>query len=242
MNNSIEKFYKKVSSILKKISIKEKNKIKKVAQIISYKYSVGGQTYVFGTGHNHCIAEESLHRSGGFAGACPILDENIDFSLGVKKASKFERNKKLAKKILKKYNLKKNDLIIIFSNSGINQLPIEIAKIAKRKRIFVISVLSTKYLNSLVKARYKKLNNYSDLNIDNHTPKGDTLLQVKSTGISSASTIAGIFILNAIWAELSILLKKEKPLPFYKSSNLPDSFEHNSFLEKKYSKRNKHLI
>ena len=36
-------------------------------------------------------------------------------------------------------------LIIIFSNSGVNQLPIEIGKIAKKKRLFVITVLSIKY-------------------------------------------------------------------------------------------------
>ena len=74
MNNSIEKVTKKVSSILKKISIKEKNKIKHVANIIAKKYFIGGKTYIFGTGHNHCIAEEALHRAGGFAGVFPILD------------------------------------------------------------------------------------------------------------------------------------------------------------------------
>ena len=235
MNNSIEKVTKKVSSILKKISIKEKNKIKHVANIIAKKYFIGGKTYIFGTGHNHCIAEEALHRAGGFAGVFPILDPKIDFSLGVKKASALERNKKIANKILKKYVLKKNDVIIIFSNSGINKLPIEVAKIAKNNKMVVISVLSKAYTDSLTKSKINKLYYYSDFFINNYSPIGDTLLKNNKFGISSSSTIAGIFILNTIWAELAILLKKEKPFPFYKSSNLPNSKKHNKILEKKYN-------
>ena len=177
MNNSIEKITKKVSSILKKISVKEKDNIKKAARIIAQKYLIGGQTYIFGTGHNHCIAEESLHRAGGFAGACPILDAKIDFSLGIKKASALERSKKAANEILQNYNLKKDDVIIIFSNSGVNKLPIEIAKISKNNKIYVISVVSKVYADSLTTSKTNKLYNYSDLFINNYSPIGDTLLK-----------------------------------------------------------------
>ncbi len=242
MNNSIEKINKKVSSILKKISNKEKNKIRKTAKIIAKKYFIGGQIYIFGTGHNHCIAEESLHRAGGFAGACPILDPRIDFSLGIKKASKLERSKRIANDILRKYDLQKNDLIIIFSNSGINQLPIEVAKIAKSKNMFVVTVLSKAYADSLAKSKSKKLYNYSDLFINNYSPIGDTLFNNKGYGFCSSSTISGLFILNSIWAELAILLKKETPFPFYSSSNLQKKTNHNKILEEKFSIRNKFLV
>ena len=105
MNITIEKFTKNINEILSKVSFKEKNKIKKIAKILSNKYLTGHHLYVFGTGHNHCIAEESLHRAGAFAGVTPILDKKIDFSEGITKASANERNKKLASKIFKKYKL-----------------------------------------------------------------------------------------------------------------------------------------
>ena len=131
MKNSIEKYNKKLSSVLKKISIKENKKIKIIANKLSDNYIKGGIIYVFGTGHNHCIAEETLHRTGAFAGAMPILDKRIDFSFGIEKASKYERNPKIAKDILKNYKFKEKDSVIIFSNSGVNKLSIEIAKIFK---------------------------------------------------------------------------------------------------------------
>ena len=77
MKNSIDIFSKKLSSILKKISKNERNKIKLIASKLSNNYINGGIVYVFGTGHNHCIAEECLHRAGAFAGVIPILDKRI---------------------------------------------------------------------------------------------------------------------------------------------------------------------
>ena len=235
MKNSIDIFSKKLSSLLKKISRNESNKIKLIANKLSNNYINGGIVYVFGTGHNHCIAEESLHRAGAFAGVIPILDERVDFSFGIKKASEYERNPKLAKNILKKYNFTKNDSIIIFSTSGINKLSIEIAKIMKNKKIYVIGVTSKVYSDKLKKNKKSKLYFYNDIYIDNYSPIGDTLINYKNFGITSSSTIAGVFILNSLWLEMSSKLKNQNPFPFYLSSNLPNSKKHNKILEKKYS-------
>ena len=235
MKNSIDIFYKKLSSLLKKISRNERDKIKLIANKLSNNYINGGIMYVFGTGHNHCIAEESLHRAGAFAGVIPILDKRVDFSYGIKKASEYERNPKLAKEILKKYNFSKNDSIIIFSTSGINKLSIEIAKIMKNKKIYVIGVTSKAYSDKLKKNKKSKLYCYNDIYIDNYSPIGDTLINYKNFGITSSSTIAGVFILNSLWLEMSSKLKSQNPFPFYLSSNLPNSKKHNKILEKKYS-------
>ena len=78
MNITIEKFTENINEIISTVSFKEKNKIKKIAKILSDKYLIGHHLYVFGTGHNHCIAEESLHRAGAFAGVTPILDKKMD--------------------------------------------------------------------------------------------------------------------------------------------------------------------
>ena len=241
MKNSIDIFSKKLSLLLKKISKNERKKIKLIASKLSNNYINGGILYVFGTGHNHCIAEECLHRAGAFAGVIPILDKRIDFSYGIKKASEHERNPKLAESILKKYNFTKNDSIIICSTSGINQLSIEIAKIMKNKKIYVIGITSKTYSDKLKKNNKSKLYFYNDIYINNYSPVGDTLINYKDLGITSSSTIAGIFILNSLWIEMSLKLKKQNPFPFYKSSNLPNSKKHNKILEKKYDFINNQL-
>ena len=92
MNENNKKFYKKINSILSKIAFEEDKKINKIAKIIKKSYLKNGQVYTFGTGHNHLLAEEGLHRAGAFAGICPIIDDKINFKKGITKASKYERS------------------------------------------------------------------------------------------------------------------------------------------------------
>ena len=244
MNENSKKFYKKINSILSKIVIEEDKKINKIANIIKKSYLKNGQLYTFGTGHNHILAEEGLHRAGAFAGICPIIDNKTNFSKGIRKASNYERSKNIAKKILDKYNMKSKDVIIIFSNSGINVTPLEAAIYAKKKKIFVIAILSYEYANfSQPSFLGKKLHQIADISIDNKGPVGDALIQTNmNIPVASSSVIAGSFILNMINVKLAKLFKKEEIFPFYLSSNLPNADKHNSILENKFKKRNPFLF
>ena len=143
---------------------------------------------------------------------------------------------------MRKFNLQKQDVLIIFSNSGVNKAPIEAAEYAKKIGLKVISITSIKYSKSIKFSKNKKLYKISDVFIDNKGPIGDSLIKVKNNfNIGTSSTIANSFILNAIFLELANLLKNEKPYPFYLSSNIKGANDHNNKLEKKYNKRNKFL-
>ena len=231
-----------INKIINKISKNESDQIILAAKQIAISHSGGGQFFLFGTGHNHCLAEESLHRAGGYANSCPILDNRIDFSQGVIQATRLERTKGVATSILKKYNIKENDTLLIFSNSGINKTPIEAAIYAKKKGLKVIAILSLKYCKSFKSRKSLKLCEIADIIIDNHGPIGDALIKISDNiKVGTSSAIAGSFILNSIFLQLSFILKKEKPFPFYMSSNLIGGNKHNKILDKKFCKRNKFL-
>ena len=242
MKNLSLNYAKIISSILKKIVNEEKNKIIKSAKLIKNSYNKGGQLYIFGTGHSGLIAEDAFHRAGGFAAACPIRDDNINFSKGASKATSLERTPLIAKKALAKYKITKKDILLIISNSGVNQAPVEAALIAKKKKIKTIAITSYNYskqapLSMLKKRLYEVVNIY----IDNKIPAGDALIKVNNVNVGPASTITGSFILNSILVEVADMLKKEKIFPFYISSNMPKANENNDKLIKKYKKINPHL-
>ena len=242
MNKYSLDYSKKIQPILKKIIKEESNKISIAANIIKNSYLKGGQLYVFGTGHSHMMAEESFHRAGGFAAACPILDSNIDFSKGAKKATKLERTPDIANKVLKKYKIRQKDVMIIFSNSGVNHVPVEAAIIARQKKIKTISILSYKYAKTAHLSKLnKRLFEITDMFIDNKIPIGDSLVKINNMTVGPASTIVGSFILNTILVELAGKIKHIKPFPFYISSNMPDANSNNNILINKYKKLNKHL-
>ena len=236
-------YYKEVIKIIKNIQKNQKNKISKTAQLIKKSYKDGGILYLFGTGHSHMLTIEAFFRAGGYAGACPIIDKRIDFTSGARKATSLERTSKLAKKILSKYKFNSKDILIIFSNSGVNQVPIEAAIYAKSKDLKVISIISYEFSKvAPLSTMNKKLYELSDIFIDNHIPAGDALVPInKDLKVAPGSTISGTFILNSILVELAGKLSKEKNIPFFISSNMPNSKKNNQKLINKFSKKIPHL-
>ena len=232
----------KINLILKKIIKEESKKIYKCAKIITKSYKKGGQLYIFGTGHSKLIAEDSFHRAGGFAAACPIRDDNINFSKGATKATKLERTPSIAKKALEKYKLSNKDVLMVISNSGVNHAPVEAALTAKKKKIQTIGITSFKYSKKAPLSKLKKrLYQIVDVYIDNKIPAGDSLVKISRSSVGPASTVTGSFILNSILVEVAGMLKKEKIFPFYISSNMPNANANNDKLVNKYKKVNPHL-
>ena len=235
-------YFSKINLILKKISKEENEKIIKSAKLIKASYKKGGQLFIFGTGHSKLLAEESFHRAGGYAAACPVRSDEINFSKGTDKATELERTANVAKRALEKYKLTSKDILMIVSNSGVNHAPVEAALIAKKKNIKTIALTSYKFskkapLSSLKKRLYE----ICDIYIDNKIPPGDAVVGINKMMVGPASTITGSFILNSILVEVANLLKYEKIFPFYISVNMPGAKENNDKLVKKYKKSNPHL-
>ena len=242
MKKLSKSYASKINLILKKVTKEESKKILKSAKIIKDSYKKGGQLYIFGTGHSKLLAEEAFHRAGGYAAACPIRSDNIDFSKGATKATQLERTPLIAKKALEKYKLKSKDVLMIVSNSGVNYAPVEAALIAKKKKIKTIALTSYKYsLKAPLSKLNKRLYEIVDIYIDNKIPAGDSIIKINKVTVGPASTIIGSFILNSILLEVAGMLKNETVFPFYISSNMPNANKNNDRLVKKFKKRNPHL-
>ena len=242
MNLPSQNYANQINLILKKIFKEENTKILKSAKLISRSYKKGGQLFIFGTGHSNLLAEESFHRAGGYAAACPIRSEEINYSKGTDKASELERSENVAKRALQKYKLSSKDVLMIVSNSGVNHAPVEAALLAKKKKIKTIALTSYKFSKQAPLSKLnKRLYEICDIYIDNKIPPGDAVVDINNMMVGPASTITGSFILNSILVEVANLLKNEKIFPFYISVNMPGAKENNDKLVKKYKKFNPHL-
>ena len=240
---NINRYHKEVSKLLEEILSKQKNKFKKIASEFFKTYKKDGMIYIFGTGHSHMLAEEGHFRAGGFAPICPILNSSLMLHEDTTFSSVLERTEGVATKLINKYNITENDILVIFTNSGVNQAPLEAAYLAKKIKCKTVGVSSEKYSKIAKKSKYKKkLFEVVNYHIDNCGPPGDALVNVnKKFNVSPFSTIAGSFILNSILSEVAELCKNEKPFPFYISGNMPNAQKHNDQLAKHYKKRNPHI-
>ena len=239
----IIKYQKEIDKNIKKIIINQKNILINVSKLFYKTYKNNGMIYIFGTGHSHMLAEEGHFRAGGFAPICPILNSSLMLHENTVLSSTLERTAGIATELLKKYNIKSNDVVVIYTNSGVNQAPIEAAYFAKKIKCKSVGISSKQYSNIAKKSKYKKkLYEVVDYHIDNYGPPGDALIKINEKyNTSPISTISGSFILNAILSEVANLAKNDDPFPFYISGNMPNAEKHNLRLIKKYKKRNPHI-
>jgi uncharacterized phosphosugar-binding protein len=202
--------------------------------------------YTFGTGHSSLLAAEGLYRAGGLACVSAMLEPSTTYELGMIAGSSFERLSGQAALILDRYPLSAGDVFVIYSNSGVNALPVEITLEAKARGLITVAVTSRQYSKQAPKTSVsgQTLAEVADYVIDNHIPPGDAVVSFFDDTLRAAalSNVVGAFIWNALVAEtVGLLEAKNVRAPVYISSNMPGAKEHNASLIEKYRRRVKHL-
>lgn len=220
--------------------------IKQAAQAVVRTVESDGIVYLFGTGHSHMLCEEGHYRAGGLAAVSPVLNSSLMLHEGAVLSTQLERTSGLGPAVLARYGPTDQDLLIIFSNSGVNNVPVETAIAAKEIGMTVIAVIAADYAaQAPLGSTGKKLGDIADIVLDNQGPPGDALIEVDGGGlrVGPLSTIAGAFILNAILTEAvcrMVASSSELP-PVYVSANMPGAPEHNARLIERFRARNPHL-
>jgi uncharacterized phosphosugar-binding protein len=144
--------------------------------------------------------------------------------------------------LIKKYDLKEGEVIIIFSNSGRNPSPIEVAEYSKEKGLKVIAITNLNHSKG-TESRHssgKKLYEVADIVIDNHGELGDTAVEIPNMNEKSGptSTIIGALIINMIMLDaIQYCIDRGYEPPIIVSQNLDGQDERNLELWKKYRSR-----
>ncbi|HML21964.1 MAG TPA: SIS domain-containing protein [Aggregatilinea sp.] len=219
--------------------------IDRAATVLVQAIRDGGQIYLFGTGHSHMLAEEGHYRAGGLAAVCPVLASSLMLHEGAVASTQLERTSGLGPIVLSRYQPAPPDVLVIFSNSGVNAVPVETAAAAKELGLTVIAVVARDYAARAVAGPSgQKLTDIADILLDNQGVPGDALVTIGSSDlrVGPLSTIAGAFLLNAILTEVAWRLYEDgETPPIYISANMPGAKAHNDALIEKYRLRNPHL-
>lgn len=217
--------------------------IARAADAVVKTIEADGLIYLFGTGHSHMLAEEGHYRAGGLACVVPILSSALMLHEGGILSSQMERTSGIAATLLARYQPEARDTMIIFSNSGVNAVPVEMALAAKQAGMTVIGVLALEYAATVAAGPSgKKLADVADMVVDNCGVPGDALVEVEGAKTGPLSTIAGAFILNAILTEATWRMAENGHTPpVYISANMPGATAHNTTLFDRFRKRNPHL-
>ena len=240
----MSEFTVKIKEGLDVIDKNELNNIKRCAEIMFNAMRSGKVVHVFATGHSHMFAEELFYRAGGLVQINPILEPFLMQHEGAVRSTKFERLSGIARIIFDSVQKENGEPFIIVSNSGINNVPIQMAEIAKENGHPTISITS-KTISEQLESRCsngKHLYEVCDIVIDNHTPMGDGIMDSSYGPIGASSTIYNSYIAQRIVLEIIRLYEEEGLVPpIYQSANTPGGDEHNKDLYNKYKNRVKCL-
>jgi uncharacterized phosphosugar-binding protein len=136
-------------------------------------------------------------------------------------------------------------MLFVFSNSGVNRLPVEMALRARERGLFVVGVSSVEYARQAhLSDLGLRLDESVDLALDNGGVPGDALLELEGFPwrVGPSSTAVCALLWNSLVAETArLLLESGVEPPIFVSLNVPGAEEHNSALLAKWRPRNIHL-
>lgn len=233
----MSEYLTKITECLAAIEREEGESLAKAIRLVADTVKNGGLIFTFGCGHSHLPGLDAFYRAGGLANVSPILDTDLMLHNGAAKSSRMEKMGGIAAEILRRYTPSKKDMIFIFSASGKNLVPIEMAEAAREVGLRSVGVSSLAYAE-----KGGRLHECVDIAIDCKVPYGDACMPVGEATMGGLSTYAACFILNTCLIEGARLALSEGTLPpVYISGNVEGGREHNVTLEALYMGRVKHL-
>ena len=221
-------YLEQAQAILDRIRSTQMDNIAKAAEICAQTIAQNGLVHLFGTGHSRMFVEEMFPRHGSFPGFHPVVELSLTFhnpvvgANGQRQAMFLEHVEGFAAVILRNFVLNPPDSFIIFSNSGVNEVVVEMALEVKRRNLPVVAVVSMEHCYA-VQPRHssgQRLPDIADVIIDNGTPAGDAIVQVDGLEdpVGPGSTVGAATVTNALKCLIAEKLTKAGKPPMVLTS------------------------
>ena len=226
-------FIREIQKVIADIDQNEGESILAAARSCAASIKAGRAVLMFGAGHSALPAQEAFPRIGSIVGFVQITEPELGFNGfvtgkgGQRQMSFLEQTTGFAKVILENYALTSEDTLIVFSNSGINALPVELCDLANQQGLTTISIGSTAHAlaNRPKNPLNQRLMEIADIHIDTHVPEGDALVTLEDgVRAGGGSTIAAMVVMNAVIVETTrLLIEADVPFHIYPNHNVSEN-------------------
>lgn len=207
--------------------------IARAAEFLAHCIESGGIMHLFGSGHSRLVAIDTAGRAATLTASRSIISEDWP--------GRVERFEGLGAVILKRTDVRPDEVVVIVSNSGVNPLPIDVALEAASRGAKVVGIGSATHSRAATSRHSsgKRLLEVCDTFLDTGVPAGDALFQPDDTPpVGAASTIVACSLMHAVIVEASRRMKDDGYAPpLRRSRNLPGGDEHNDALGRRYEDR-----
>ena len=203
----IEQYLSAVESILQTVRAQQEA-LETAADWFAQSILQGRLVHLFGAGHSRIMVEEMWPRYGSFPGFHPIVELSLTFHTqvtganGQRQAMFLENQAGLAERILRNFQLSRDDSALVISSGGTNIVPIEMAEAFQATGMRVVTLVSQAHCLASQSKREdgKKLIDFADLVLDSGAPVGDAMVDIPGldTPVAPGSTVGGCMVVNAL--------------------------------------------
>lgn len=244
-------YYSQIIANLQKVNETQEANIDAAASLMTDAIAEDRLIHVYGGGgHTTLPVGEMFFRAGGLANIDPVMEPALSVFNQALKYLELERTFNFGASIVRYYQLRPGDVMIIFHNIGINPATIDAADEAKKEGAKIIAVSSSHWQNEIPEDHFirhpskKNLFDFADVCIDDFNPVGDAAVTIPGfeTPIAPISNIVDFYIahLLEIKTVAECVRRGIKP-PVWSSANVPGGDEKNAALIEKYRPRVKML-
>lgn len=245
IGNGLDQYFDAIRSLQAQAIETQRDRLIRIAAVMVETIVRDKRILVFGTGHSHMLAEEGHFRAGGLAPVVPIFLSALMVHESAIVSGQLERTGGIARLLIDRYQPRSGEMLFIFSNSGVNLLPVEMALAAKERGVIVVSICSLKYARiAPLSILGQRLPDVSDYSIDNGGEPGDSLIAIDGSPwrVGPGSTVIGALLWNSLITEVAFQLQTlSVDVPVYASANMPGASAHNAALLQKWQALNPHI-
>ncbi|GAA4226229.1 hypothetical protein GCM10022254_10610 [Actinomadura meridiana] len=198
----------------------------------------GGIVHVAGAGHSLAMVLETFYRAGGLAAVRPIWDPAV-LPLGdAIRSTRAERTAGLGRAVVEEAAPAPPDAAVVFSTSGRNPYPVEIAAECAARGVPVVAVTSARASRAATARTATTLADHAAIVLDTRVPRGDVLHPAAAPRTAAVSTILAAYAWSRVLAELDDLAEaRGADLPRWTSANVPGGDEVNAAMLARYRHR-----
>ena len=193
-----------------------------------------GLIYTAGAGHSLSGVIETFFRAGGLAFIRPLWHPDVLPLRGAQRSTTAERTAGLGRDVVAASNLGPADALVVFSNTGVNRYPVEVAQGAHLRGAKVVAITSTAASDDAPLRAGARLHDIADLVLDTMVPTGDATWPPQAPVTAPLSTLTNAMLWNAVLVRAHQL---NPDLPVWRSANTSDHNDGNDSIAQEFADR-----
>lgn len=230
----LEEFSTATTAHLARVVAVNTGALAEVAALITEVADRQGVLYSVGAGHSLSGVIETFFRAGGLAFVRPLWHPDLLPLRGAERSTAAERTPGLGREVVAASSLDARDAVVVFSNSGVNPYPIEVAQGARERGARVIAITSRAASDAAPLRAGVRLHQVADLVLDTMVPPGDATWPAAAPVTAPLSTLTNAMLWNAV---LVLAYEADPDLPMWRSANVSDPGDGNDWIAEAFAAR-----